>query len=384
MFELELQKYLRSGKNLEELNSELAIRCRRHQKFPNLVSFKYDQLDSPRNHPVVVECRGTILDEDKNWSVVAYPFKRFFNADEGYAAELDWNNAVVQEKLDGSFCIMFWYNKTWHVATSGSADAGGSVGDLVEWRENGMLIEPRPKSFAEYFWLTGNKCFGAEWFRSAKTNHCYMFELMGPLNRVVVYHEKAHIVCIGGRNLSTMEEIPAYEAARHLGVPAVKEYNLSSLDLIIKTFADVSPLSQEGYVVHNKTLSEDKCYARNKIKNPAYVAIHHAKDGLTTKAFVEIARQGEVSEMIAHFPEYKPMLDDAKQRFESLVKELQDDYNEIKNINNQKEFALKAIGSRCSGALFAYRAKKVGSITEFLRQMHIGKIMALLGYKDND
>lgn len=362
---MELQKYLRDGHSPEDLKEELAINHRRHSVYNNLVSFKYDQLDSPRNHPIVMECRGIILDENDNWDVVAYPFRRFFNSDEGHAADIDWGSAVVQEKLDGSLVIMFYYHDSWHVATSGSADAGGNVGITT-------------RIFRDYFWDTARKTLPSNWLEPAQTDCCYMFELMGPDNRVVVYHPKEHLKLLGARHIKTLQELSAKEAANHFnGVEHVKEYPLNSIAEIVASFEELSPISHEGYVV------VDRFFNRIKIKNPAYVAIHHAKDGLTTKAFVEIARQGEISEMIAHFPEYKPMLEEAKIRFRSLVKELQDEYDSIKHIKIQKEFAFAALRSRCSGALFAYRAKKVDSISDYLRQMHIHKVMTLLGYKED-
>ena len=359
---LNIQKYLRSGKTLSDLENELAINARRHTQYPNLVSLKYNQIDSPRNHPIVNECRGVILDENNDWNVVAFPFYRFFNADEGHAADIDWDTAVVQEKLDGSLICMYPYDGYWEVATSGSADAGGNVGLTT-------------RTFQKYFWDTAKETLPADW-KPTRDDHCYMFELMGPDNRVVVYHPEPHLKLLGARNLQTLEEIPVKEAAKHFkGVEVVQEYNLSSVDEIIATFENLSPTSQEGYVVH------DAGFNRIKVKSPAYVAIHHAKSGLSTKAFVEIARQGETWELIAHFPEYEEPINDAKQRWEALVKELEEVYHQIHLIEDQKQFALH---NRCRvpGALFALRAGKVKSIREFLCKMHIKKIMLLLGYKE--
>lgn len=359
--ELNTQQYLRSGKTPEDLKKELGINFKRHTKYPNLISFKYNQIESPRNHPIVNECRGLILNEESNWDVVSFPFCRFFNAEEGHAAEIDWNTAVVQEKLDGSLLILYHYHG-WEVTTSGSADAGGNVGLTT-------------RTFREYFWDTARDTLPANWLEKAREDHCYMFELMGPDNRIVVYHPEAHLKLLGCRNLKTLQEIPVKEAIKHFyGVEPVREFQLSSVDEIISTFETLSPTSQEGYVV------VDASFNRIKIKSPAYVAIHHAKDGLSTKAFVEIARTGEVWEMIAHFPEYEEPLNEAKQRFSSLVKRLEESYAKIADIENQKEFAL---ANKCEvpGALFALRSGKVASIREFLCNMHIDKIMKLLDYK---
>ena len=99
---LELQKYLQT-KTLEDLESELGIKHNRHNKYPNLVLFKYDQIKSPTYPPIVKECRGIILDENDNWKVVSYPFNRFYNYGQNEAEkDIDWSTAVVQEKADGS------------------------------------------------------------------------------------------------------------------------------------------------------------------------------------------------------------------------------------------------------------------------------------------
>lgn len=360
--EINIQKYLRSGKTLDILKDELGIKASRHSHYPNLVLFKYSQIDSPRNHPIVNECRGIILDEGKNWDVVSFPFLRFFNLEEGHAADIDWETSVVQEKLDGSLIVIYHYNGKWEVSTSGGVDAGGSVGVTS-------------RTFREYFWDTARDTLPVNWLENARKDHCYMFELMGPDNRIVVYHSEPHLKLLGCRNLKTLQEIPVKEAVKHFyGVEPVREFQLSSVDEIISTFETLSPTSQEGYVV------VDASFNRIKIKNPAYVAIHHAKDGLSTKAFVEIARTGEVWEIIAHFPEYEEPLNETQQRFSGLVKRLEDAYAEIADIENQKEFAL---ANKCEvpGALFALRSGKVASIREFLCNMHIDKIMRLLGYK---
>lgn len=363
--ELNTQQYLRSGKTPDDLKEELGINFKRHTEYPNLVSFKYSQVDSPRNHPIVNECRGLILNEESNWDVVSFPFYRFFNVEEGHAADIDWNTSVVQEKADGSLLIMYYYNGGWEVTTSGSADASGKVGITT-------------RTFRQYFWDTARDTLPANWLENARKDHCYMFELMGPDNRIVVYHARPHLKLLGCRNLNTLQEIHVKEAVKHFhGVKPVAEFELSSVDEIISTFETLSPTSQEGYVVM------DASFNRIKIKNPAYVAIHHAKGSLSTKAFVEIVRTGEVWEMIAHFPEYEETLNEVNKRFSNLIKSLEDAYAQISHIEDRKEFALAAQNlknCKVTGVLFALRSGKVASVRKYLCKMHIDKVMKLLGY----
>jgi tRNA splicing ligase len=71
------------------------------------LQLRYDQFRSPFGEPIVQECRGLILDEKENWKLVAYPYKKFFNYQEKYAAELDWKNITVYEKVDGSIATLY-------------------------------------------------------------------------------------------------------------------------------------------------------------------------------------------------------------------------------------------------------------------------------------
>ena len=61
-------------------------------------------------------CRGLVLDNDGN--VVAKPFGKFFNIEEGKFEPTE--KFEVWEKMDGSLLIVFWYEGKWIVATRGS------------------------------------------------------------------------------------------------------------------------------------------------------------------------------------------------------------------------------------------------------------------------
>src|ERR1017187_2830704 len=106
--ELHIQKFLRSTPNgIEELKARYSIDCKRHGEYPNLLLFKYNQIESNFAEPIVQEARGIILDESDNWKVVCYTFRKFHNHGESLAAKIDWSNAVVQTKEDGSLMQCF-------------------------------------------------------------------------------------------------------------------------------------------------------------------------------------------------------------------------------------------------------------------------------------
>lgn len=360
MTELRIQEFLCSGGSFDALRTQYGITTRPHSTYPNLVLFKYNQIESPFAERIVQECRGIILDSANDWAVVARAFDKFFNHGEGHAAPIDWNTAQVQEKVDGSLCVLYHYAGEWHVATSGTPDASGDV--------SGFGI-----TFKEYFWKTAMEQ-GMQLPSHPWEDACFMLELSGPINRVVVRHEKPHLTVLGVRERKTGQEHDARLAARILELPATRVFPLQSVGDIVASFDAIDPLAQEGYVVFDGK-------NRIKVKHPGYVALHHAKDGVSQRAFVEIVRSGETSEVVVAFPELKPMLDEARARYETLVATIQQEYDQHKDIAEQKAFALAAQKCRWSAPMFSLRAGKTPSLRQWLKTVHIDAVMKQLGYK---
>ena len=358
---LKIQEYLRGGGSFERLLSEYAIRAKRDPTHDNLVLFKYDQVSSPFDKPIVRECRGIILDERDDWHVVSRAFDKFFNYGEALAADVDWQTAKVQEKVDGSLCVLYPYEGEWRVATSGTPDGSGDV--------NGFGI-----SFADLFWkvMAGRSAH----LRPEVCFYAFFFELTAPENRVVVRQSGEKLTLLGGRSLASGDELTLSEARTFFpDVDPVRQYALASFAEIAETFKIMDPLEQEGYVVVDAT------FRRVKVKHPGYVALHHVKGGASLRALVEVARSGEGDELVSAFPDLKVRVDDARLRLLALTNEVASDYERLRDIEQQKAFALEAKETRCPGALFAVRARKVESVAAFFRQMRVDSLMQLLGYK---
>lgn len=359
-WKLLIQKYLETNGSLVDLTQSYTIKTRRHVKYENLVLLKYST-DADFTNPMVRECRGIVLDEADRWRVVSRAFDKFGNHGEGYVAAIDWSSARVQEKLDGSLCVLYHYAGSWHVATSGSPDASGQVQRAGIHGPEAFSAE----TFADYFWST----FKAEGGRLPECSDlCFALELMGPLNRIIVVHEKPQLRLLSVRNRVTGEQFWPEEWIDVIRIQAVRSFPLTTLDEISASFEHISPVSQEGYVV------VDGAFNRLKIKHPGYIALHHAKDGMGPKAFVEIARTGEVGEVISAFPEFRPLIDDAKTRYEALIERVTKDYARLKDIPTQKDFASEALKTPHATALFQMR--KGQDVREFFRSVAVEKLMA--------
>ncbi len=365
-----LQMYLRGGGSPAELLATYSVKNKRHGRYPNLVQFKYDQIESPMGSPLVQECRGVILDEDNNWEVVARPFNKFFNHGEGHAAPIDWATARVQEKLDGSLIIMYHYRDEWHVATSGTPDASGEV--------NGTN-----QTFAELFWKVWDEMRLGSPRNSHWAHKTYLFELMTPYNRVVVRHEKSRIVFIGLKDRNTGQEFEiGQEEESHdeydFGfAPEVRVFPLQSTEDIIETFNAMSPLTQEGYVV------VDANFNRIKVKHPGYVAIHHMRDGFGPRRMLEVVRSGEGSELLVYYHEWQKGLRRRQRPLRRSGKQPGRGLGPVQGHREPERVRAQGQGPTLLGrSLFARRAGKVGSFRKYFQGVVLKNLAEHLGLKD--
>ena len=358
---LEVIEFLREH-GLNALSERYKIKTARHGRYPHLVLLKYNQISSPMHELIVQQCRGIIVDE-RDWSVVSRPYDKFFNVGENGAAPVDWSSARILEKLDGSLMTLYFAHDQWHVASSGLPDAQGSAGA-------GLTMH-------QLFWRTWQQLGYA---LPTATYCCFMFELMTPVNRIVVRHNSPRLVLHGARNLNTMAELEPQAIASALGWgwECVQSYLLTSLQETIEAAAQLDPLHSEGFIVR------DAAFRRVKIKSPQYVRLHHLKDGLSTKRMLDVARLNEGAEFLSYFPEWADDFRAIHERYRNWIAAGEALYAELRDIPTQKDFALRAVKTAHSGALFAVRNRKAASIADFYQTMHLETLVKFLGLKEDN
>ena len=295
-------------------NTELGLFCHMHDNWRELltqepynlkvsedgpyVMFKYNQLTSDFNIPMVREARGIIFRRDDFSHPVCWPFLKFGNYGESYAPEIDWSTAFVSEKVDGSL-IKVWWDGEWKISTNGTIDAYKA--DL-----NNVLMH----EFGTYFYTTVCKHYDTfEAFTGVlDEDKTYMFELVGPYNRVVVPYDEPAVYFLGARNKYTGEEFNCSSVmAGALGMGRFKlpaHYSLSSVSDCVKA-ADLKSWDDEGFVVC------DAQFNRVKIKSPAYVMAHYARNNnvINRKHLIQIILSGETEEFLCYAEDYKEELE---------------------------------------------------------------------------
>lgn len=220
----------------------------------NFCIFNYD-INADFSDPVVREARGIIIDFD-TLDVVCWPFTKFCNIEESFHDEIDWNTAVVEQKVDGSICKLFYNHKQrhWQWATNSEIDAhnntcnsGRTFYELIHKCENFKDI------------LIGD----------LNKNCTYIFELTTPENRVVIDYGNVYKLW----HLSTRGNITGNEyEGDSIGIERPRVYPLQTLEECKEAVKSLNNrqdnVKAEGFVVH------DADYHRVKIKTPEYIVAH--------------------------------------------------------------------------------------------------------------
>lgn len=364
----DLQKWLRHVssnperlKDMDVMLNSMGVYRKRHSKYPNLIQFSYDQIESYpfRTLPITQISRGIILDEANNWEVVCYPFNRFFNIGEGAAAEIDPKTMRVYEKVDGSLCCLYWYGNQWNVCTRNSPDAGGNVLD-------------EEYTFAQLFWRIFDLNGLSDDTSVLDPTLTYMFEMTAPENMVVVSHTEYKLTLLGVRDNITQEE---YFPGLFPHLKPVKEFKLGSFDEVIEASEALDPLQQEGYVIC------DSKFNRIKVKSPKYVALHHMVSDFSVKNCIRLILLGEESELFAYYPQYKEKYFTIKKKFEDYIAIIEEDYwwvqNQITPETTQKEFAEIVLNNDLvnTGILFTVRKGDYPDVRSAIMSKTAEKIM---------
>ncbi len=371
---LSIIRYIKEH-GLEAALTEFKLKSRDYDK---KVLIKYDQIASSMGIEEVQDCRGLIL-EKGTWDIMCLSFRKFFNNAEGHAATIDWDTAHVLEKLDGSMIQVYfdWNKDKWFAATTGTAEGEGEVNNKMG------------TTFNELFWNTVNNKYSFNDCLLDK-DHIYVFELTTPYNIVVKPHGESSATLLSMRNRKTLKEV-AYEdlnmVAESLGLPLVKSFDLNANNagVLIKTFEKMV-WSEEGYVV------VDANFNRVKIKNPAYVAVHHLKSKTSEHAIMDVVKTNEIDEFIATFPERKDEISRLHDNYIKLEAKLEVAWNSLKdrrpkNITpkEKKKFAMavfELIGKEglkdYSGMFFGMNDGKIETVKEYMMKYDNKKLYKAL------
>jgi hypothetical protein len=185
--------------------------------------------------------------------------------------------------------------------------------------------------------------------------YSYSFELCTPYNKVVKLYSESRVYLTGGFKVSTGEELDKFHldycaGALNVFRPKVYVFEDFSTDKLLESFKDMES-TDEGYVLIDHTRN------RLKVKNPTYVDLHHMKGegALTPRRICDIVFRGETEEVLSYFPEFRDMIIPFQQTYDRMMLEIDEVFEKYKNIESQKEFALKVKDLPYANVLFSLR-----------------------------
>jgi hypothetical protein len=163
--------------------------------------------------------------------------------------------------------------------------------------------------------------------------------------------------------------------------PKVDEYKLYTMDSIQRTFSEMDPTVQEGYVI------VDGNGNRIKVKHPGYVALHHLKDGIKSpRNILEAVLKNETTELLTHFPEWKESFAKVTAAVDGLEIVLSAAWQELKDYppgaEGQKAFALEALKRPASNVLFNLRNGYIENVRQGILAMPSERLVKVLGLKE--
>lgn len=323
---LKIQNWLRHHNgNLELLEEQLGITAKEHEDDGRVI-FNYSQINSPKNNPIVKECRGIVLDKDNDWELVARSFNRFFNLGElpDLDRDFNWNVCHAEDKEDGSLILVYYWNGKWHINTRNSFSDGIVQGSIWTWRDLVLMTLPD------------------NWEKSMNPNYTYVFELCTPYNKVVrSYNEKQLFL------LSTFDNAYGIESSLSIVNDQAKEISMQRP----KVHYFASSKEVEDYI--RKVSYNDKTFEgvvvrdcnnmRMKIKSPEYVALHRlANNGniAAVKNLLPFVLSGETDELLCYFPECREFVEKIQGQLDKWEVELDNLWFTHGDVDSRKKFAL--------------------------------------------
>jgi RNA ligase len=174
---------------------------------------------------ITLMCRGLVTNSEGD--IVARPFRKFFNIEEGRHIPTEQFN--VYEKMDGSLGILFFYNDVWVLATRGSFTSDQAVKGFE------ML-----KNYE---------------YEKLHKDYTYLFEIIYEENRIVVKYSFEDLVLLGMIETKTGYEVDLYSEVNdirlknlisNIGIKVVKRYDgIKDYSVLKGMIGD----DEEGFVV---------------------------------------------------------------------------------------------------------------------------------------
>lgn len=282
---------------INRLAEEGYLTIGRHPEFPlNIANYSHKCQFEKRWDDITMMCRGLIYDDEG--TIVARPFKKFFNIGESFipncpSPELPEEEFIVYDKVDGSLGILYWWNDKPYIATRGSFQSDQSKEGQKILDEHIAHDDRNGKEFMKTL-----RFFRDEGFTP-------LFEIVYPENRIVVdYGGKRQLVFLGYVDIESGQSFRVNGADLQLFVfPSTSEGETCNCIDVVKVFDNIADLGQlpnnvqnaEGYVIFYPGIDY-----RVKLKHDEYTRLHKLITGVNERRVWEVLASGDSLNFMLH------------------------------------------------------------------------------------
>jgi RNA ligase len=276
---------------------------------------------------VTLQCRGLVTDNEGN--IVARPFKKFFNMEEG--KHTPTSEFEVYDKMDGSLGILFYYEyelseeRRYNIWFSNNYETGMErffdPNNLPNYDDPYWVPTPKTKgewvlstrgSFTSEQSIKGFEMLENYNYEKLHKDYTYLFEIIYDQNRIVVDYPFEDLILLGMIETKTGYEVDLHgegndvrlkNLIHNLEFKVVKRYDGINDYSILK---DMIKDNEEGFVI--KFSNGD----RMKIKGEEYLRLHKIMTNVSTTGIWEMLSNGDdVNELLKDVPDefYKKIKD---------------------------------------------------------------------------
>jgi RNA ligase len=317
---------------LRQLEEEGFVRSVRHKELPLTIWNYTPKTQYERafgDYPILKLCRGLVLDDEgKIW---ARPFSKFYNYEEHELSEFPFGQDIeVTIKMDGSLLIVFRYGEEVIYATRGSFYSQQAIAGSKLFRElydEGIIENDRT----------------------------YLFEYIGPDNRIVVSYEQNDLVHLALLDTNDGHDLPRDERFKCVKVYEVEGGKLDSDcgifgSKVYQTLKSLNTANEEGFVIRaigNKDMPDWRC----KIKFSDYCELHKLVTGISNKTIWEYLRDNRsFDEIIEVCPDefcnwLKQTKHNLENEYEIILAKAKIVFGMIQKIDSRRDQALELISN---------------------------------------
>jgi RNA ligase len=276
---------------------------------------------------LLMMCRGLVTDENGN--VVARPFKKFFNIEEG--KHTPTSEFEVYDKMDGSLGLLFYYEyelseeRRYNIWFTNNYETGMErffdPNNLPNYDDPYWVPTPKTKgewvfatrgSFTSEQSIKGFEMLENYNYEKLHKDYTYLFEIIYDQNRIVVDYTFEDLILLGMIETNTGYEVDLHgegndvrlkNLIHNLEFKVVKRYDgINDYSILKSMIKD----NEEGFVI--KFSNGD----RMKIKGKEYLRLHKIMTNVSTTGIWEMLSNGDdVNELLKDVPDefYKKIKD---------------------------------------------------------------------------